>query len=146
MANMYRGEYNHTIDTKGRMIVPAKLRDALGDTFVLTKGLDGCLMAYDTAEWEKFEEKLQELPVTNKNARKLVRHFSGGAADVECDGQGRILIPSNLREYASLVKEAVLLGMGNRIEIWSRERYEEEGAYEDMEEVASALEDMGLSI
>ena len=143
---MYRGEYNHTIDAKGRMIVPSKLRDALGAAFVLTKGLDGCLMAYDTKEWEKFEEKLQSLPVTNKNARKLVRHFSGGAADVELDSQGRILIPGNLREYAALGKDAVLLGMGNRVELWSRERYEEDGTYEDMDEVATALEDMGLGI
>lgn len=143
---MYRGEYNHTIDTKGRMIVPAKLRDALGDSFVLTKGLDECLMAYDTEEWQKFEEKLQSLPVTNKNARKLVRHFSGGAADATCDAQGRILIPPNLREYASLIKDAVLLGMGNRVEIWSKEKYEEYGTYDDMDEVASSLEDMGLMI
>ncbi|MCR5594403.1 MAG: division/cell wall cluster transcriptional repressor MraZ [Lachnospiraceae bacterium] len=143
---MYRGEYTHSIDAKGRLIVPSKLRETLGDSFVLTKGLDGCLMAYDTEEWEEFETKLQELPVTNKNARKLVRHFSGGAADAECDSQGRVLIPANLREYAGLTKEAVLLGMGNRIEIWSKERYETEGTYEDMDEVASALEDMGLGI
>jgi len=143
---MFRGEYNHTIDIKGRMIVPAKLREALGETFVLTKGLDECLMAYDSEEWQRFEEKLQGLPVTNKNARKLVRHFSGGAADVGCDGQGRVLIPGNLREYASITKEVVLLGMGNRVEIWSKEKYDEFGTYEDMDEVASALEDMGLMI
>lgn len=142
---MYRGEYNHTIDAKGRMIVPSKLRDALGESFVLTKGLDGCLMAYDIAEWEKFEEKLQALPITNKNARKLVRHFSAGAADVDLDGQGRILVPSNLREYAGLTKEAVFLGMGNRVEIWSRENYEADGMYENMDEVAATLEDMGIS-
>lgn len=143
---MYRGEYSHTIDAKGRMMVPAKLKEALGDSFVVTKGLDECLMAYDTEEWQRFEEKLQGLPVTNKNARKLVRHFSGGAADVNCDGQGRILIPSNLREYASITKEVVLLGMGNRVEIWSKEKYNEFGTYEDMDEVAGALEDMGLMI
>jgi len=143
---MFRGEYNHTIDTKGRMSVPSKLRDALGDTFVVTKGLDGCLMAYNTCEWENFEQKLQELPLTNKNARKLVRHFSGGAVDVEIDGQGRILLPANLREHAGLTKEVVLIGMGNRVEIWSRDKYETDGTYEDMDEVASALEDMGLGI
>lgn len=143
---MFRGEYSHTIDAKGRTIVPSKLREGLGESFVLTKGLDGCLMAYSSDEWEKFEEKLQSLPITNKNARKIVRHFSGGAADVDCDGQGRILIPSNLREYASLAKDAVFLGMGNRVEIWSRESYDEDGTYEDMDEVAMTLEEMGLSI
>ncbi len=143
---MFRGEYSHSIDSKGRLIIPSKLRTALGDAFVLTKGLDGCLMAYATEEWEEFETKLNELPLTNKNARKLVRHFLGGAADAETDSQGRVLIPTNLREYSGLTKDAVLLGMGNRIEIWSKEKYETEGTYEDMDEVASALEDMGLSI
>lgn len=146
VLGMFRGEYNHTIDTKGRMSVPSKLRDSLGESFVVTKGLDGCLMAYATEEWEKFEEKLQSLPLTNKNARKLVRHFSGGAIDVEVDGQGRILLPANLREHAGLVKEVVFIGMGNRVEIWSKSKYEEDGTYEDMDEVASTLEDMGLGI
>lgn len=143
---MFRGEYSHSIDAKGRLIVPSRLRDELGENFVLTKGLDTCLMAYASEEWDAFEAKLRELPVTNKNARKLVRHFSGGASDAESDSQGRVLIPQNLREYAGLNREAVFLGMGNRIEIWSKERYEAEGTYEDMDEVASALEDMGLSI
>ena len=146
MSSMFRGEYTHTIDTKGRMIMPAKLRDSLGESFIITKGMDGCLMAYDTAEWEEFEKKLQGLPLTNKNARKLVRHFSGGAMDVDCDGQGRILVPNNLREYAGLTKDVVLVGMGNRVEIWSKARYEEDATYEDMDEVAAALEEMGLGI
>ncbi|MBQ8947213.1 MAG: division/cell wall cluster transcriptional repressor MraZ [Lachnospiraceae bacterium] len=143
---MFRGEYSHSIDSKGRIIIPSKLRASLGDTFVLTKGLDGCLMAYATEDWEEFESKLRELPVTNKNARKLVRHFLGGAADIEADSQGRVLIPTNLREYSGLTREAVLLGMGNRIEIWSKDKYETEGTYDDMDEVAGALEDMGLGI
>ena len=99
---MFRGEYSHSIDSKGRIIIPSKLRASLGDTFVLTKGLDGCLMAYATEDWEEFESKLRELPVTNKNARKLVRHFLGGAADIEADSQGRVLIPTNLREYSGI--------------------------------------------
>ena len=143
---MFRGEYSHSIDSKGRLIIPSRLRNSLGDAFVLTKGLDECLMAYDTDEWASFERKLHDLPVTNKNARKLVRHFLGGAVDIEADSQGRILIPLNLREYAGLTRDAVLVGMGSRIEIWSRERYESEGTYEDMDEVAGALQDMGLGI
>ena len=142
---MYRGEYSHTIDTKGRMSMPAKLRDALGDSFVLTLGLDKCLLAYDTAEWEKFESKLIELPSTNSKVRKLVRHFTGGAADVDVDGQGRILIPAKLREYAGLTKETVVVGMGNRVEIWSRETYDAEATYEDISEVVEALEESGIS-
>lgn len=143
---MYHGEFNHTIDSKGRMLIPSKLKGSLGDSFVVTKGLDCCLLIYDTEAWSAFEEKLQSLPVTNRNARKLVRHFSGGAADATLDSQGRILIPANLREYAGLSKEVVLLGMGNRVEIWSRDKYEEDATYDDMDEVASALEDMGLGI
>ena len=143
---MFRGEYSHSIDSKGRLIIPSKLRTALGDTFVLTKGLDECLMAYNTEEWDIFEGKLKELPLTNKNARKLIRHFSGGASDIETDSQGRALIPTNLREYAGLTKEAVLVGMGNRIEIWSKDRYETEGTYDDLDEIVHSLEDMGLSI
>lgn len=143
---MFRGEYSHSIDSKGRIIIPSKLRSGLGDAFVLTKGLEQCLMAYDAKEWENFENKLHDLPVTNKNARKLVRHFLGGAADIETDSQGRALIPANLREYSGLTKEAVLVGMGNRIEIWSKEKYETEGTYDDLDEVVNALEDMGLGI
>lgn len=144
---MFYGEYSHSIDAKGRTIIPSRLRNSLGDTFYVTKGLDRCLLAYAAEDWQEFESKLKELPqTTNANARKLVRHFLGGAKDVESDSQGRTLIPPNLREYAGLTKDVVFIGMGNRIEIWSKERYETEGTYEDMDEVASALEDMGLSI
>ncbi len=143
---MFRGEYSHSIDTKGRLIIPAKYREALGEGFVLTKGLDGCLMAYDNAEWEAFESKLKDLPSTNPAVRKLQRFFMGGASDVESDSQGRVVIPQTLRDHAGLNKDAVLIGMGNRIEIWSKEKYEAEATYEDMGEVVAALEAMGLSI
>ena len=115
------GEYNHTIDTKGRLIVPSKFREALGDEFVVTKGLDGCLFVYDNKEWTVFEEKLKSLPLTNKDARQFVRFFLAGAASVEVDKQGRILIPSVLREFAELDKDVVLVGVASRIEIWSKE-------------------------
>ncbi len=88
---MFMGEYNHTIDAKGRLIIPSKFRESLGDIFVVTKGLDGCLFVYDNAEWNVFEEKLKSLPLTNKDARKFVRFFLAGAAEVEVDKQGRIL-------------------------------------------------------
>ena len=145
---MFMGEYNHTIDAKGRLIVPAKFREVLGDEFVVTKGLDGCLFVYAEKEWKAFEEKLGTLPLTNKNARQLTRFFLAGAASCEVDKQGRILLPSVLREFAGLEKDVVLVGVASRIEIWSRERWEESvGSYDnDMDEVAENMESLGFSI
>ena len=114
---MFMGEYNHTIDAKGRLIVPSKFREILGDVFVVTKGLDGCLFVYDNEEWKRFEEKLRSLPITNKEARQFVRFFLAGATEAEVDKQGRILIPNVLREFAALTKDVVLVGVGSRIEI-----------------------------
>lgn len=97
---MFMGEYNHTLDTKGRLIIPSKFRETLGEKFVVTKGLDGCLFVYDNAGWTAFEEKLQAMPISRKDTRMFVRHFLAGAAEVEVDKQGRALIPSKLREFA----------------------------------------------
>lgn len=143
---MFMGEYNHTLDAKGRLIIPSKFRESLGDEFVVTKGLDGCLFVYDNEEWQAFEEKLKALPITNKDARAFVRFFLAGAAGVEVDRQGRILLPGNLREFAGLDKEAVLIGVASRIEIWSKERYEGTVSYEDMDEIAEHMADLGLGI
>ena len=143
---MFMGEYNHTIDTKGRVIVPSKFRETLGDEFVVTKGLDGCLFVYDNNEWAAFEEKLKSLPITNKDARAFVRFFLAGAASVEVDKQGRILLPGSLREFADLQKDVVLIGVGSRIEIWSRERWEDTASFEDMNEIAEHMADLGLGI
>ena len=144
--NMFMGEYNHTIDAKGRLIVPSKFRETLGDTFVVTKGLDGCLFVYDNKEWGIFEEKLKSLPITNKEARQFVRFFLAGAAEVEVDKQGRILVPNVLREFAELNKDVVLIGVASRIEIWSKERFEGMTAYEDMDEIAEHMAELGLGI
>ena len=143
---MFMGEYNHTIDAKGRVIVPSKFRETLGDEFVVTKGLDGCLFVYDHQEWAAFEEKLKALPITNKDARAFVRFFLAGAASVEVDKQGRILLPGSLRDFAALAKDAVLIGVGSRIEIWSKERWEEAASFDDMDAVAEHMADLGLSI
>ena len=145
---MLMGEYNHTIDAKGRLIVPAKFREILGDEFVVTKGLDNCLFVYPNDEWQKFEEKLQTLLLTNKNARQFTRFFLAGAASVEVDKQGRILLPSVLREFAGLEKDVVLVGVASRIEIWSRDRWNESiSTYDDdMDEVAANMESLGFSI
>ena len=145
---MFMGEYNHTIDAKGRLIVPAKFREILGDNFIVTKGLDGCLFVYPNDEWTRFEEKLKSLPLSNKNARQFTRFFLAGAAACEVDKQGRILLPQVLREFASLEKDVVLVGVASRIEIWSRERWDESmNTYDgDMDEVAENMESLGFSI
>lgn len=146
VKTMFMGEYNHTIDAKGRVIVPSKFREALGDEFVVTKGLDGCLFVYDNHEWAAFEEKLKSLPITNKDARAFVRFFLAGAAGVEVDKQGRILLPGSLREFAGLTKDVVLIGVGSRIEIWSREKWEDTASFDDMDEIAEHMADLGLGI
>ena len=143
---MFMGEYNHTIDAKGRLIVPSKFREILGDVFVVTKGLDGCLFVYDNEAWTEFEEKLKSLPLTNKEARTFVRFFLAGAASVEVDKQGRILVPSVLKEFAGINKDVVLVGVASRIEIWSRERWEDASSYEDMEDIAEHMAELGLGI
>lgn len=122
---MFMGEYHHNIDVKGRLIVPAKFRDLLGETFVLTRGLDQCLFGYPLDEWKLIEEKLKGLPLTKKDARAFTRFFFSGATECEIDKQGRINIASPLAQYAKLEKECVVLGVSNRIEIWSKDIWEE---------------------
>ena len=143
---MFMGEYNHTIDPKGRLIIPSKFREVLGDEFVITKGLDGCLFVYPNDEWQAFEEKLRTLPLTNKDARQFSRFFLAGAAACEVDKQGRILLPMVLREFAELEKDVVLVGVLSRIEIWSKARWENSNVFDDMDEIAEHMADLGLSI
>ncbi|KRG09793.1 division/cell wall cluster transcriptional repressor MraZ [Lederbergia galactosidilytica] len=122
---MFMGEYQHNIDTKGRLIVPAKFRDSLGDSFVITRGLDQCLFGYPLDEWRQLEEKLKTLPMTKKDARAFTRFFFSGAIECEIDKQGRINLPTTLISYAKLEKECVVLGVSNRIEIWNKGIWEE---------------------
>jgi len=143
---MFMGEYTHTIDEKGRLIVPAKLREELGKKFVITKGLDGCLFVYNETEWAVFEEKLKTLPLTNKEARFFVRFFLAGASEAETDKQGRILVPENLRELAELSKDVVLVGVGSRVEIWSKANYEKIDSFDDVELMAEHMANLGFSI
>ena len=145
---MLTGEFNHSIDSKGRLIIPSKLRDSLGEHFVITKGMDGCLFVYPENEWEAFEEKLRTLPLTNKKARDFKRFFLGSAVDGEIDKQGRVLISSSLRTYASLEKEVVLAGVLDKVEIWSKEAWDARtnDIEENIEDIASDMEDLGLSI
>lgn len=143
---MFMGEYSHSIDAKGRLIIPAKFREGLGEEFVLTKGLDGCLSIYSMEEWSIFEKKLQALPLTNKNARKFSRFFVAGATMCELDKQGRILVPATLREFAGLEKDVVLTGNLNRIEVWSKEKWNENNDYDDMDAIAEDMQEMGIII
>jgi MraZ protein len=122
---MFMGEYHHNIDNKGRIIVPSKFRDDLGDMFIITRGLDQCLFGYPLSEWQLIEEKLKGLPLTKKDARAFTRFFFSGATESELDKQGRINIPAPLLQYAKLEKECVILGVSNRIEIWSKQIWED---------------------
>ena len=118
---MFFGEYEHTIDAKGRVIIPARLREALGEQFMITKGLDGCLFVYPMDQWAAFEEKLQALPLNQPSARAFARFFFSGAMEGELDKQGRVMVPPNLREYGKLSKDIVIAGAGTRLEIWDKE-------------------------
>ena len=143
---MLIGEYEHSLDVKGRMILPAKIREDLGEKFIITKGLDGCLFGFSQSEWSNFEEKLKTLPLTNKNARDFVRFFLSGAVEEVVDKQGRFLIPSNLREYASLDKETVITGVGTRIEIWNKEEWKKYNSSENLsaEQIAENMANLGV--
>lgn len=143
---MLIGEYEHSLDTKGRVIMPAKLREDMGEKFILTKGLDGCLFGFSQKEWVNFEEKLKTLPLTNKNARDFVRFFLSGATECEMDKQGRFLVSANLREYATMDKEVVVIGVGTRIEIWNKEKWQEHNRVENLsaDEIAEKMDFLGI--
>ena len=142
---MFIGEYQHALDSKNRMIVPSKLREELGSKFVITKGLDGCLYAYPQSEWKILEDKLKTLPLTNKDARAFVRFFFAGACEIEVEKQGRGLIPQNLKEYACIEKEIVSIGVLTRVEIWSKEKWNEyNNSNIDFESIAEKMNDLGI--
>lgn len=142
---MFIGEYNHSLDTKNRIIIPAKFREELGKTFVLTKGLDGCLYVYPKSQWEVLQKKLETLPLTNKNARAFVRFFFSGAHELEIDKQGRTLIPQNLLEYGQIQKEIVSIGVSNRIEIWSKDKWDEyNNSNIDYDNIAEQMSELGI--
>jgi len=141
---MFIGEYSHSVDEKGRLIIPSKFRDGLGKEFVVTKGLDGCLFIYGNDEWKVLEEKLCALPLTNKDARAFARYMLAGAAQVELDKQGRILIPQVLRGFAELDKDVVLIGVGSRVEIWNKTKWENASFDDNMDEIADKMADLGI--
>ncbi|PKM77629.1 MAG: cell division/cell wall cluster transcriptional repressor MraZ [Firmicutes bacterium HGW-Firmicutes-15] len=143
---MFLGEYQHSLDSKGRIIVPSKFREELGASFVATKGLDNCLFLYPMDEWKTIEEKLRSLPFTRADVRSFARFFFSGASELEIDKQGRILLPSNLRDYAMIEKELVIIGVGSRVEIWANEKWAQynKTAESSYEEIAENLVGLGL--
>ena len=141
---MLIGEYEHSLDAKGRLILPAKLRIDMGEKFIVTKGLDGCLFAFSQNEWLNFEEKLKSLPLSDKNARNFVRFFLSGATECELDKQGRFLIPNNLRSAANLEKEAIIIGVGTRLEIWNKSTWENMDDNISADEIADNMTMLGI--
>lgn len=137
-----KGEYQHTLDAKGRLFIPAKLREQLGDSFVVTKGLDECLFVYPQEAWEELEQKIRQLPMSK--SRSLQRFFLSSAADVTVDRQGRIVIPSVLRSYAKLERDVVVIGVGERAELWDARRWNAYTDDLDSESIAQAMEELGF--
>ena len=139
MSGLY-GSYNHTIDAKGRLFIPAKLREDLGDTFYVAMGADGCLSVYSEASWSKFTEQFESLPYAKA---KALRPLFANAAKCEPDAQGRILIPAKLRAYAGLKKDVTVIGVAKRAEIWSSERWKAM-EQEETEDMFAAMDEMGF--
>lgn len=144
---MFMGEHQHSIDDKGRIIIPAKFREELGPQFVVTRGLDNCLFVYPDSEWKILEQKLKSLPLMKSDARAFTRFFFSGATECELDKQGRVNVPANLRDYAKLDKECIVLGVTNRVEIWSKAIWE--GYFQQSEEtfndIAEKLVDLDFN-
>jgi MraZ protein len=140
------GEFQHSLDEKARMTIPAKFREALGASFVMTRGLDQCLFVYPRRDWETLEAKLRAMPLTRGDARQFIRLFFSGAAECDLDKQGRVVIPANLREHAGIVQECVVIGVGQRLEVWDAERWKSYSADAagSFSELASGLVDLDL--
>lgn len=143
---MFMGEYRHSIDDKGRIIIPSRFRDELGADFVITRGLDNCLFAYPMNEWKALEQKLKSLPFTKADARSFTRFFFSGASECELDKQGRVNIPNHLLQFADIQKECVIIGVSNRVEIWSEQAWD--GYFENskgsFEEISEKLVDFDI--
>ena len=145
--SMFIGEYHHSVDDKGRLIIPSKFRDELGTKFIITRGIENCLFVYSLESWEKIVNKLETLPFTKKDARAFIRFFLSGASEAEFDKQGRINITSPLISYANITKECVVIGTGDRLEIWSEESWNDffTSAKDSMSNIAENLFE-GVSI
>ena len=137
-----KGEYQHTLDAKGRLFIPSRLREELGDSFVVTKGLDECLFLYPLHAWKALEDRIRQLPMSK--SRNLQRFFLSAAADVAVDKQGRIVVPPGLRSHAKLQRDVTIIGVLDRAEIWDRQRWGEYTGQLDAGSVAEAMEELGF--
>ena len=141
---MFTGVYNHTIDQKGRMIIPNKFRNLLGDSFIITKGIDDCLEIYDMNSWNSFSEKINSLPYSSKNAREFKRVFIGHAIELVPDKMGRVQLTPALRTVAKLKQDVTFLGVGDHIEVWDATINKEKNNFEDEEEMSKKMEGLGI--
>lgn len=143
---MFMGEYLHALDAKGRMIMPSRFREELGERFIVTRGLDHCLFVYPMGEWKTLEEKVKALPTAQADVRAFVRLLFSGAVEAEIDSQGRVMLPQNLREHAEIDRELYVIGISTRVEIWSKERWESYStkAEESYEEIAEKIVSLGI--
>lgn len=141
-GEMLIGEYSHSLDEKSRVNFPAKLRADLGEEFILTKGLDGCVFVYAKSEFEKLEERIRQLPMSK--SRNLQRFLFSGAVCVNADKQGRVLIPQNLREYANLNKDVAIIGASSRAEIWDKETWDKSCLSLSPESISDAMDELGF--
>ena len=139
--NMFTGEYHHSVDEKGRLVLPAKYRNELGEKFVITRGIEHCLYVYSIDSWNDITNKLNSLPFTKKDAREFTRFFLSGATVAEFDSQGRVNITSPQLSYADIEKECVVVGVGNRLEIWAIENWNTfmDSAFKNMSDIAENL-------
>ncbi len=145
---MLSGEYRHNLDEKKRLIIPSKIRQELGDRLVITRGLDGCLFGYNERDWEGIMEKLNTLPFTKRDARNFTRFLTSGATLLEFDKQGRVIIPKFLFDYANISKEVVIIGVINRIEIWSKDKWDEfmNNNIDSLSDISENLFDSSLNL
>jgi len=145
---MFMGEFKHVLDEKKRLIIPSKYRDELGSTFILTRGIDKCLFLYSNEEWNCLTAKLRTLSFTKKDARNFLRFFLSGATNLEFDKQGRVVLPANLLEYAEIQKDCVIVGVGERVEIWSKENWDKfyEDNASDLSDIAEHLFDRDIEV
>ena len=142
---MFRGEFIHNMDTKGRIVMPAKFREGLGTSFIITRGMDKCILAYTMSAWASIEAKTSQLPLTDRDARRFLRYFIGGANEAEPDAQGRFVIPQPLREHANLKKDIVSIGLTNRIEIWGKENWDEYNTQNNFDDaLAEKMSQLGI--
>ncbi len=144
MNDKFMGEYTHSIDQKGRLIIPSKFRELLGEKFVVTKGMDGCLWIFSSKSWDEFTNNLQNLQTSSANVRKVKRYFFAGATETETDKQGRILLPQSLRAHAKLEKDVVLAGVSDKIEIWDADEWAKISNVDDVEDVAENMGELGF--